>query len=134
MPKSTTAAVEFDRHAANRGDPLPPGVRRNAVEIGAARVFGQSFDFHHRECFALRLTEAIGWRTRKRSKRFKFTAIEPDEVTMRTNIDIDAGLVGNMDLEHWFPALRTSAAAQSFVPHCMKPERIDRSRRKHPAQ
>ena len=54
--------------------------------------------------------------------------IEPDEMTMLANIDIDSDVFGQCDFSNGFSARGTEAPTFSFTADCMKPERVDRLR------
>src|SRR5215472_6705529 len=56
--------------------------------------------------------------------------IEPDQMTMLTDIDIYLRVIGEHNIEHRFSAGRAEAAAFSFAANCMKPQWVDRFWRK----
>ena len=44
--------IKFNWHPTESRDLFPPVIRRRAVEIAAARFFGQLLHLHYRDCFA----------------------------------------------------------------------------------
>jgi hypothetical protein len=66
-----------------------------AVKIRALGLLGQTLDFSDREHLARFLREFGSYRLRfARNKRVNFVSVEPDEMAVLTDVDVDLRLVG----------------------------------------
>src|ERR1043166_8956828 len=107
--------VEPDGETEEAGNCFPLLVWRRAVEIAAARFFGELFHFFHCENLAgFRRELRRGRRHRARLERVDFAGVEPNEVTMLANINIYCSLVRKRDSQHRIDAFGSKGAAQQL--------------------
>ena len=105
--RSSSGASELDRHPKEPGDLFPRFLRRGAVEIRTLGLFGQTLDFGHRKHLARFLREFGSDRRRLRLARNKcvdLVSVEPDEMAMLADIDVDLRSVGQGHVDHRLPA------------------------------
>ena len=87
--------IELDRHSKKRGDVFPRFLGRGAVKIRSFGLFGQPLDFCDRERLARFLREFGSRRFRlARNERVYFMSVEPDEMAVLADIDVDFRSIG----------------------------------------
>src|SRR4029077_3186430 len=127
--------IELDRHPKKRGDLFPRFVGGSAIKIGSLGLFGQALDFGDGKHLARFLRKFGSNRFRlARNERVNFVSVEPDEMAVLTDIDVNLRSIGQRDVDHRLSAGWTRQADASLTSHRMQPQWIDRFRRDPLAQ